>query len=64
MGKVEVVCDGTGVFIIVDGVMIAKRGEPGTRHAKTWVSLEPGWAVRSPDDHSTIEIEHEGVRIQ
>jgi hypothetical protein len=36
---VKIVGDGVDVFIIVDGVKIAKR------QAKTWVSLEPGWRV-------------------
>jgi hypothetical protein len=33
------------LFIIRDGVKIAKRGEHGTPQAKTWISLEPGWRV-------------------
>jgi hypothetical protein len=35
------------IFVIVDGVKIAKRGRPDTPQARTWVSLEPGWAVRA-----------------
>jgi hypothetical protein len=30
---------------LFDGVRIAKRGEPGTPQAGTWVSLEPGYEV-------------------
>jgi hypothetical protein len=37
--------DGKDLFLIIDGVKIAKRGRPGTRRAKTWISLKPGWAV-------------------
>jgi hypothetical protein len=36
---------GDDIFVIVDGVKIARRGAPGTAQAKTWVSLEPGWCV-------------------
>ena len=36
---------GTDIFVLIDGVKIAKRGHPGTPQAKTWVSLEPGWRV-------------------
>jgi hypothetical protein len=36
---VKIVGDGDDIFIVVDGVKIAKR------QAKTWVSLEPGWRV-------------------
>ena len=33
--------DGADVFIVVDGVKIARRGYPNTPQAQTWVSLEP-----------------------
>jgi hypothetical protein len=39
------VCDGRDIFIIREGVKIAKRGHPGTPQVGTWVSLEPGWRV-------------------
>jgi hypothetical protein len=55
--------DGKDVFVVIDGVKIAKRGRPETKHAGTWVSLEPGWEVNSPPDHSFIEVIHEGVRV-
>lgn len=61
---VSIFGDGADVFVVVDGVRIAKRGRPGTSQAKTWVSIEPGWTVldeRSSDDWA-IEIEHKGVR--
>jgi len=37
--------DGNDIFVIADGVTIAKRGHPGTPQAKTWIALEPGWTV-------------------
>jgi hypothetical protein len=42
--------DGTGVFVVFEGVRIAKRGEPGTPQAGTWVkdarALSFGLSVR------------------
>ena len=59
---IEIRSDGTGLFVIFDGVKIAKRGPPGT-----WVSLEPGWTVLDHHDvwsgEMAIEITHEGVRV-
>jgi hypothetical protein len=36
----------TATYVIFDGRRIAKRGKPGTLHAMTWKSLEPGVVVR------------------
>jgi hypothetical protein len=38
----EMECTGDDLFIVFNGVRIAKRGYPDTAQAKTWVSLEPG----------------------
>ena len=37
----------TDIYLIFDGRRIAKRGKPGTLHAMTWISLEPGVVVRN-----------------
>jgi hypothetical protein len=37
--------DGKDFYIEFKGKRIARRGEPGTPQAKTWISLEPGWHV-------------------
>jgi hypothetical protein len=37
--------DGTDVFVVLNGVKIAKRGYPGTPQSKTWIPLEPGYTV-------------------
>lgn len=55
--------DKDDIFVIVDGVKIAKRGHPDTPQARTWISLEPGWTVRDSRDGKRMEIEHEGVRV-
>jgi hypothetical protein len=36
----------TDLYLVFDGKRIAKRGKPGTLHAMTWISLEPGVVVR------------------
>jgi hypothetical protein len=41
----EMVCDGDDIFVVVNGIKVAKRARPGTPLARTWVSLEPGWRV-------------------
>jgi hypothetical protein len=74
-GKVtqcRIECEGQDIFIIADGVKIAKRGHPGTPQAATWVSLEPGWTVcdcrdtytdENGEEGRAIEIEYNGVRV-
>jgi len=47
-----------GVFVIFDGVKIAKRGGDAT-----WVSLEPGWQVFGGTE-SDLVIEYNGTRVQ
>ena len=42
----------TDIYLIFDGRRIAKRGKPGTLHAMTWISLEPGVVVRVPTPES------------
>jgi hypothetical protein len=34
------------VFLMVDGLKIARRGYPDTPEAGTWVPIEPGWEVK------------------
>jgi hypothetical protein len=59
--KIEI--DGKDIFIVFDGVRIAKRGHYNTPQARTWVPLEPVFAVYSNHDHSQITIEKNGVRV-
>jgi hypothetical protein len=67
MSNDEPVCelhnDGENVFILVDGMKIAKRGAPDTAQAQTWIMLEPGWIVRDVDRGNAIEVRYEGARI-
>lgn len=46
--------DGRDLFIIVNGVKVARRGHPNTPQARTWIALDPrfeahdeGWSYRS-----------------
>jgi hypothetical protein len=54
--------DNDDVFVLVDGVKIAKRGGPDTALAMTWIMLEPGWIVRDIDSRK-VEVRFEGARI-
>jgi hypothetical protein len=42
------------IFVVLDGVRIARRGYPGTPEAGTWVSLVPGWIVRATAESSRV----------
>jgi len=58
----------TDMYLIFEGRRIAKRGKPGTLHAMTWISLEPGVVVRDvpmPESESGwgIIIEINDVRV-
>jgi hypothetical protein len=45
MSEASIESDGTNVFVVYNGVRIAKRGQPNGPQADTWVSLEPGFRV-------------------
>ena len=47
------------IFVLADGVKIAKLGDPGTPQAGTGIPLEPGWTVRDGPDG--IEVEYQGT---
>lgn len=55
LNNIEIVSDGDDLFVLADGVKIAKR-LPGTAQARTWVSLEPGWRVL--DQGGALVVEH------
>jgi hypothetical protein len=67
MSNDEPVCelhnDGENVYVLVNGMKIAKRGSPDTVQAETWIMLEPGWIVRDVDHGNAIEVRFEGARI-
>ena len=45
MSEASIESDGRDAFVVYNGVRIAKRGQPNTPEAGTWVSLEPGFRV-------------------
>jgi hypothetical protein len=55
--------DGKDTFVVADGVTIAKRGLPGTAHAGTWISLEPGWTVSFNKGQSELLVKIEDVQV-
>ena len=55
--------DGKDTFIVVDGVTIAKLGQPGTAQAGTWISLEPGWTVGFNEDQSKLFVRYDLVQV-
>jgi hypothetical protein len=42
------------LFIVVDDVRVAKRGDPNTPQALTWVPLVPGWEVVDKGDDALV----------
>jgi len=52
--------DGINVFVVYNGVRIAKRGHPNSPQAGTWVSLEPGYRVYDRDYPAKLVIERDG----
>jgi hypothetical protein len=55
--------DGEDTFVVANGVTIAKRGRPGTVHAGTWISLEPGWTVSFDKGQSELLVKFEDVQV-
>jgi hypothetical protein len=56
---VEIVGDGRDIFMVVDGIRVAKRDAL----SRTWFTLVEGWTVISHGDHNEIEILHDGRSI-
>jgi hypothetical protein len=46
------------LYIEIDGIRIAKRGQPDTAHARTWIPLRPGYRVTDDVDRGEIIVEH------
>jgi hypothetical protein len=64
MVDVKILCGSAAdMFVVVDGVRIARRGYAGTSQAGTWVSLESGWEVVDDGRRNTIAIKHNGVSV-
>jgi hypothetical protein len=59
----EVHNEGHDLFILVDGVKIAKRRIHTVDVAMNWIVLEPGWVVRDAERGRAIEVLYEGATI-
>jgi hypothetical protein len=64
MSKVQMMADGRDLFVIVNDVKIAKRGQPGSAWAYQWISLEPGYRVLDVAEGSELRIEYHGAVLQ
>src|SRR5262249_5592947 len=64
MSKVSIEADGIDAFVVYNGVRIAKRGQPNTPEAGTWVSLEPGFRVFHKGYPAKLVIERNGKIIK
>ncbi len=49
--------DGNDLYVVVDGLRVAKRGRPGTQAAKAWIPLKPGWTVFD-GANGAVQVEH------
>jgi hypothetical protein len=64
MSEDEPICelknDGEELFVLVNGMKIAKRNA-----SSTWIMLEPGWIVRDVErkNGKAIEVRYEGATI-
>ena len=62
MAEVKMITERRDLFVVVDGIKIAKRGRRNTPQAGTWVSIKPGWEVLDGD--RSILIKHNGARTK
>jgi len=60
MTEASMVSDGIDVFVVYNGVRIAKRADPNTPQAGTWISLEPGYRVFDKGYPLKLIVEREG----
>jgi hypothetical protein len=61
MAKVNFEKTHKDIFVVVDGIGVARRGYPGSQEARAWVSVEPGWQVLDSDEG--IIVKHNGVAV-
>ena len=59
MSEVSIESDGIDVFVVYNGLRIAKRGDPNTPQAGIWVSLEPGYRVFDKDYPAKLVVERD-----
>jgi len=60
MTEASMESDGRDVFVVYNGVRVAKRGQPNTPEAGTWVPLKPGYRVFDKGYPEKLIVEREG----
>jgi hypothetical protein len=63
MSEASIESDGIDVFVVYNGVRIAKRGQPNSPQAGAWVSLETGFRLLDKDYPVKLVIERDGKII-
>jgi hypothetical protein len=63
MSEASIESDGIDVFVVYNGVRIAKRGQPNSPQVGTWVSLEPCFRVFDKGYSAKLVIERNGKII-
>ena len=63
MTEASIESDGIDVFVVYNGTRIAKRADPNTPQAGTWVSLDPGYRVSDKDYPAKLIVECGGKII-
>jgi hypothetical protein len=63
MSEASIESDGIDLFVVYNGVRIAKRGQPNSPQAGTWVSLEPSFRVFDKGYPAKLVIERDGKII-
>ena len=63
MQTLEIIFKGVDVFVVLDGVKVAKRARPRTAAAK-WVPIKPGVTVRNGDAQVEVEFNGKTARLQ
>jgi hypothetical protein len=61
--KLELHSDGSDMFVVTDGLRIARRGHHNTPQAGTWISIEPGWEVIDNNDLTEISVRYTEVAV-
>ena len=64
MSEASIETDGIDAFVVYNGVRVAKRGQPNTPQAGTWVSLKPGYRVFDKRYPLKLVIERDGKIIK
>ena len=64
MSEASIETDGIDAFVVYNGVRVAKRGQPNTPQAGTWVSLKPGYRVFDTGYPLKLVIERDGKIIK